>query len=85
MGGLPRILDENHHSVVPPRMETPFLLVGRITIVGGVHHSLTSGNLIEISSSKEEEVEASSDSYRSVTLALVHNEVGCSRPPSYIE
>jgi hypothetical protein len=84
-GGLPRIPDENHHLVVPQRMETPFPVVGRIAIVGGVCHLLTGGHLVEISSSDEEGAEASSDSYRSVPLAPVHNELPSSRPPSYIE
>src|SRR5579872_6868792 len=84
-GGPPRIPDENHHLVVPQRSETPFPVVGRIAIVGGVRHSITNGHLVEISSSEEEEAEASSNSYRSVPLALIHNEAEHSRPPSYIK
>jgi hypothetical protein len=84
-GGPPRIPDENHHLVVPQRTQTPFPVVGRIAIVGSVHHLITGGHLVEISSSEEEEAEASSNSYRSVPLAPVYNEADCSRPPSYIK
>jgi hypothetical protein len=83
-GGPPRIPDENHHLVA--RAVTPFPSVGRIAIVDGVRHSILSGgHLVEIESSEEEEAEASSSSYRSVPLALVHNDLPSSRPPSYIE
>src|SRR5579872_1094349 len=82
-GGPPRIPDENHHLVA--RAVMPFPSVGRIAIVDGVRHSILSGgHLVEIKSSDEEEAEASSSSYRSVPLALVHNNLLVSRPP-YIE
>ena len=84
-GGLPRIPDGNHHLVVSQREETPFPLVGQIAVMGGVRHSILGGKLVEISSSEEEEEAASSSSYRSILLAPVHNEVKCSRPPSYIK
>ena len=82
-GGPPRIPDENHHLL---RTATLFSPVGMIAHVQGVRHTvLTGGHLVEIESSEEEEAPESSDSYRSVPLAPVHNELPSSRPPSYIE
>ena len=57
-----------------------------IAQVQGVHHTvLTGGHLVEIELSEEEETQESSDSYRSVPLAPIHNDLPSSRPPSYIE
>jgi hypothetical protein len=83
-GGPPQIPDENHHLVTQAVM--PFPSIRRVAIVDGVCHSILSGgHLVEIELSEEEEAKASLDSYRSVPLTPIHNDLPSSRPPSYIE